>query len=56
MNTSENRQWQDEKALERYRLIAPLLDEALDNAKRIQIREDIAEKNGLCTGCTYINA
>lgn len=53
MNTSENRQWQDEKALERYRLIAPLLDEALDNAKRIQIREDIAEKNGLSSRSLY---
>ena len=53
MNTSENRQWQDEKALERYRLIAPLLDESLDNAKRIRMREDIAEKNGLSSRSLY---
>ena len=35
MQTTENKQWQDEQALNRYQLIAPLLDEALDNAKRI---------------------
>ena len=31
MQTTENKQWQDEQALNRYQLIAPLLDEALDN-------------------------
>ena len=28
---------QEEQALQRYQLITPLLDESLDNAKRIQI-------------------
>lgn len=53
MQTTENKQWQDEQALNRYQLIAPLLDEALDNAKRIQMREDIAGKNGISPRSLY---
>lgn len=47
MKTNETIKWQEEQALRRYQLIAPLLDESLDNAKRIQMREAIAEQNGL---------
>ena len=39
MKTNETIKWQEEQALQRYQLIAPLLDESLDNAKRIQLRE-----------------
>ena len=53
MQTTENKQWQDEQVLNRYQLIAPLLDEALDNAKRIQMREDIAGKNGISPRSLY---
>lgn len=53
MQTTENKQWQDEQALNRYQLIAPLLDETLDNAKRIQMREDIAGKNGISPRSLY---
>ena len=31
MNTNETIKWQEEQALQRYQLIAPLLDESLDN-------------------------
>lgn len=38
--------WQDEEALRRYTLIAPLLDPDIDNGKRIALRHKIAENNG----------
>lgn len=44
MQRKEVKKWQDEEALKRYQMIAPLLDEDLDEAKRRQIREDIAAK------------
>ena len=50
MNTNKNlilTKWQDETALERFRIIAPLQDETLDPAKRVRIRNEIAEQNGL---------
>lgn len=54
MQSKEVKKWQDEEALKRYQMIAPLLDEDLDVAKRRQLREEIAEKNGypkeVCTG------
>ena len=33
MKTNEAIKWQEEQALQRYQLIAPLLDGSLDNAK-----------------------
>ena len=49
MNANRNliRNWQDDAALERFQMIAPLLDETLDPAKRIQLRRQTAEQNGL---------
>ena len=50
MNVNKNlivTKWQDETALERFRMIAPLQDETLDPAKGVQLRKEIAEKNGL---------
>ena len=44
MQSKEVKKWQDEEALKRYQMIAPLLDEELDEAKRRQLREDIAAK------------
>ena len=46
MKTNETIKWQEEQALQRYQPIAPLLDESLDNAKRIQMREAGAEQKG----------
>ena len=37
--------WQEREALDRFRMISPLLDPEMDNSKRIQLRESIA-----CTG------
>lgn len=44
MQSKEVKKWQDEEALKRYQMIAPLLDEDLDEAKRRQLRENIAAK------------
>lgn len=43
MQSKEVKKWQDEEALKRYQMIAPLLDDELDDAKRRQLREEIAE-------------
>lgn len=55
MNTNKNtpRQWQEDQALYRYQLISPLLDEALDDAKRSQLRKQIAEKNDISERSLY---
>ena len=53
MKTNETIKWQEEQALQRYQLIAPLLDESLDNAKRIQMREAVAEQHGLSPRTLY---
>lgn len=42
---TKNKNWQDEVALQRYAMITPLLSEDLDNAKRIAMREKIAQDN-----------
>lgn len=44
MQSKEVRKWQDEEALKRYQMIAPLLDDSLDQGKRLQMREEIASK------------
>lgn len=53
MKTNETIKWQEEQALRRYQLIALLLDESLDNAKRIQLRETLAKQNGLSPRTLY---
>ena len=44
MQSKEVKKWQDEEALKRYQMIAPLLDESIDEGKRLQLREEIAER------------
>ena len=44
MQSKEVKKWQDEEALKRYQMIAPILDEELDEAKRCQIREENAHR------------
>ncbi len=39
--------WQEDAALTRFKMIAPLCDETLDHAKRIQLRKEIASANDL---------
>lgn len=47
MNKEPITAWQDETALSRYRLIAPLLDETLDKAQLVQKRKEIALANDI---------
>lgn len=50
---SQSKSWQDEQALHRYQMIAPLLDASLDEAKRIQLREETARKYEISTRSLY---
>ncbi len=50
---TESKRWQQDEALERFRLIAPLLDEDLDTSKRIQTREEIAAKSNRSVRTLY---
>lgn len=50
MNANRNlivERWQDDAALQRFRMIAPLVDEHLDHAKRVQLRKEIAAANDI---------
>ena len=50
MNANRNliiRTWQEETALQRFQLMAPLIDGNIDQAKRVQLRKEIADANGL---------
>ena len=49
----ETRGWQDEEALRRYRLIAPLLDPEMDEGERRQLREETARKEGISQRSLY---
>ena len=51
--TDNTKKWQEDAALERFRLIAPLLDESIDPAKRLILRKEIARSNGLTTRSLY---
>ena len=46
-------QWQEQTALERYTLIAPLLDGTLDPARRSQLRQEIVGRSGLSERTIY---
>lgn len=45
--------WQDQQALERYQLIAPLLSPTLDNGARLKLRNEIAQANGISKRSLY---
>lgn len=47
MQSKELQNWQDKQALDRFRIISPLLDESLDRDKKIQLRKDIASNNNI---------
>lgn len=53
MQNKEVKKWQDQEALRRYQMIAPLLDPDMDEGKKLQIREDIARNNGLSKRTVY---
>ena len=52
-NCLEVKKWQDEEALRRYQMIAPLLDPEMDEGKRQQMREEAAERNGVSKRTLY---
>lgn len=53
MQNKEVRNWQDEEALKRFQIISPLLDESLDEGKKSQLRDEIAERNGISKRSVY---
>ena len=53
MQSKETKKWQDEEALKRYQMLAPLLDESLDEGKRRQLREEIAERYDISKRSIY---
>ena len=53
MESKEVKNWRDEQALKRLEMITPLMDPDLDEAKRCQMRGQIAEKNGITTRSLY---
>lgn len=53
MESKEVISWQDDQALTRFCIISPLLDSGLDNAKKVLLRKQIAEKYGLSPRTVY---
>lgn len=53
MESKEVIRWQDARALERFQMITPLLDETKDAAWKTQERERIAEKQGISVRTIY---
>ncbi len=49
----KDKNWQEQQALERYALIAPLLDQSIDPARRSQLRGEIARKAELSERTIY---
>ena len=47
MESKEITRWQDQTALERFQMIAPLIGEELDPAKRAELRRQAAKRNGI---------
>jgi transposase InsO family protein len=53
MESKETNKWQDNEALKRFQMIMPLLDENIDDGKRSQLRDEIAEKYGISKRSIY---
>lgn len=53
MQSKEIRKWQTEEALKRFKMISPLLDPDIDEGKKLQLREEIASKNGISKRSLY---
>lgn len=47
------KQWQEDQALVRFQVISPLLDESLDSAKRVALREQISMQHRVSTRSLY---
>ena len=48
-----DKNWQEQQAFERYALIAPLLDETIDSARRSQMRQEISERRQVSQRTLY---
>ena len=53
MNTAKKQHWREQEALQRFQLIAPLLQPELDSAKQLKLREEIARQNSLSVRTLY---
>lgn len=53
MQSKEVKNWRHDEALERYKMIAPLLDPEIDDAKRCMLREQIASREGKSVRTLY---
>ena len=60
MNTNESEKeeqntkaWQEDQALARFQMISPLLDESLDQAKRVELREQLSRQYQVSTRSLY---
>lgn len=53
LNETTSKQWQEDTALKRFQMISPLLEDSLDPAKKIQLRETIANANGISVRSLY---
>lgn len=55
MNTNKQtiKQWEEQEALHRFQLISPLLREDLDDAKKLQLRKQIANENDITVRSLY---
>ena len=51
--TPKSKNWQEEEALKRFQIIAPLLDETLDLQKKLQLRAQIAQNEGISERSIY---
>lgn len=51
--TKKTKKWQEQEALNRFQMIAPLLDEAIDQSKKLQLRKMQAEKYGISIRTLY---
>jgi len=45
--------WQEDQALARFQMISPLLDESLDQAKRVELREQLSKQYQVSTRSLY---
>lgn len=50
---SKTEDWKTEVALKRYQMIAPLMDDDLDAAKKQELRKKLAEQNGISERSIY---
>ncbi len=53
MDTNENKQWQEAEALHRFQMIAPLMQDGMDDAAKLHLRKKIAQDNDISLRTVY---